>query len=91
MADDNCWFELYTPSTSAEDYDLINGFKKITSEKELKAGVSVLIVTKADAQVTDISCFLLQEVRSIIMWQTGKADSSGYRGSSISGNQYRSI
>ena len=50
VADDNCWFELYTPSTSAEDYDLINGFKKITSEKELKAGVSVLIVTKADAQ-----------------------------------------
>lgn len=40
VADDNCWFELYTPSTSAEDYDLINGFKKITSEKELKAGVS---------------------------------------------------
>ena len=47
---DSCWFELYTPSTSAEDYDLINGFKKITSEKELKAGVSGLSVTKADAQ-----------------------------------------
>ena len=32
VADDNCWFELYTPSTSAEDYDLINGCLLYTSD-----------------------------------------------------------
>lgn len=48
-ADEHCWFELYTPSKDAKDYDLINGFKKVESLKELTAGSSCLIVTKADA------------------------------------------
>ncbi len=48
-ADANCYFEIYTPSDSAEDYDLINGYKKVESTAELKAGGNYLIVTKADA------------------------------------------
>ena len=47
-ADDNCYFEIYTPSESASDYDLINGYKKVESLDELEVGGNYLIVTKAD-------------------------------------------
>ena len=48
-ADANCYFEIYTPSDNVFDYDLINGYKKVESTAELKAGSNYLIVTKADA------------------------------------------
>ena len=48
-ADANCYFEIYMPSDSASDYELINGYKKVKSTAELKAGGNYLIVTKADA------------------------------------------
>ena len=28
-ADANCYFEIYMPSDSASDYELINGYKKV--------------------------------------------------------------
>ena len=47
-ADANCYFEIYMPSDSASDYELINGYKKVKSTAELKAGGNYLIVTKAN-------------------------------------------
>ena len=40
--------KIYMPSDSASDYELINGYKKVKSTAELKAGGNYLIVTKAD-------------------------------------------